>query len=662
MWREKTAFWGYSRWVVRLALVGLLMVVVWLYATAVRFGLIWDDPEWFGRVAGRPVLSLLRPSPDFQFYRPGTMLYNRLFWGVDGPLAVYALHWLQIGWHLVGITAVFTLSRLFGFSPWSAYAVAGLFAVYPFSHQAVSWAAPQQPMAAALQTLAWGLFLWSQRSVTHGQRGQGKYIASLVLFTLALTVQESTVPLAVLPLMLAVLARGVRPVLLPLVSRQQRADSPGWQRPFLYLIITLMYMILWTLAPRETGITRLAWESEVAAYLAQGFVYPALWGLGLVQSSVAWSTNAWLAAMGLIVAGLWGLGVVRGRSKWATAGLLWALLGILPSLVGLPYSYLSLSPRSLYYAAPGVAWLWVSAFWPSARRAAWWQTAVGLAVLAFIFLGSVRQVRAFQALYAPGTAHLQAAVQVMAAEDGELLFINFPDRYAPKTPPYPFGYWGVTLAPVVVELAEFAALQEGSTASSATWAMPWIDEEARANGPFQIDMRGVIIAPDELYRLAETSEAIWLTNYGADGRFSLHNAGHLQTGQATGECPLARFGESICLHAVQSQFAEDGLRVTFTWSVLDEVNPQATVFLHAGMAGQPPVAQADGDLWREMLPLRFVRSGDLIVDERLLPLSSGNAPVPLRVGVYDRVSGERLPAMDGAQRPLPDNAYHWNAD
>jgi hypothetical protein len=219
------------------------------------------------------------------------------------------------------------------------------------------------------------------------------------------------------------------------------------------------------------------------------------------------------------------------------------LSGVLPSLIGLPYSYLSLSPRTLYYAAPGVAWLVLGAFWPSERRSvrgwpSYLASAVGLAVLGLIAVGSVRQVADFQALYATGATHLQAAVAVMAEEvekvagNGRFLFINFPDRYAPKASPYPFGYWGVTLAPVVVALDEFAALQEGGTAQSASWAMPWIDETARANGPFQIDMRGVITPPEELYRLAADNQAIWLTNYDENGRFTLHHAGNLQPGAA----------------------------------------------------------------------------------------------------------------------------------
>ncbi|MBP7045505.1 MAG: hypothetical protein KBE23_22330, partial [Chloroflexi bacterium] len=64
-----------------------------MYAPALKFGLIWDDPEWFGRVVGIGWGELLRPFPDYQFYRPGTMLYNRLFFGADGLLHVYALHW-----------------------------------------------------------------------------------------------------------------------------------------------------------------------------------------------------------------------------------------------------------------------------------------------------------------------------------------------------------------------------------------------------------------------------------------------------------------------------------------------------------------------------------------------------------------------------------------
>ena len=63
-----------SRLRVTFVMLALLLVTTWLYAPALDFGFIWDDPHWFGRVAEGSLGTLIGPTPDFQFYRPGTFL------------------------------------------------------------------------------------------------------------------------------------------------------------------------------------------------------------------------------------------------------------------------------------------------------------------------------------------------------------------------------------------------------------------------------------------------------------------------------------------------------------------------------------------------------------------------------------------------------------
>jgi hypothetical protein len=49
--------------------------------------------------------------------------------------------------------------------------------------------------------------------------------------------------------------------------------------------------------------------------------------------------------------------------------------------------------------------------------------------------------------------------------------------------------------------------------------------------------------------------------------------------------------------------------------------------------------------------------GDLIVDERQLPLPPNDTDWFISVGVYNWVSKERLAGVDGEERPLPNNTY-----
>jgi hypothetical protein len=170
----------------QLAMLGLLLVTACLYVHALEFGFIWDDPLWYGRVVGRSAGELIRPMTDYHFYRPVLVLYNRLFLGPEDTLSAPLLHAAQIGFHLLNVALVYALSRRLGLGGWAAVAVGGLAAWYPFSYQAVAWAAPAQPLAAALENSAWLAYFAARR------RHVGRHMAaglSLLLFLVALTVQ-----------------------------------------------------------------------------------------------------------------------------------------------------------------------------------------------------------------------------------------------------------------------------------------------------------------------------------------------------------------------------------------------------------------------------------------------------------------------------------------
>mgnify|MGYP000027827760 CR=1 FL=1 len=128
----------------------LLLLTLAIYAHTLGFGFMWDDPEWYGRVVDKSIVELVRPMPDYHFYRPLLVLYNRLFLGADKTLAASLLHAGQTGWHILNVAIAYALSRRLGLSGWAAMAVAALTAWHPFSYQAVAWAAPAQPMSMAL--------------------------------------------------------------------------------------------------------------------------------------------------------------------------------------------------------------------------------------------------------------------------------------------------------------------------------------------------------------------------------------------------------------------------------------------------------------------------------------------------------------------------------
>ncbi|MCZ7674533.1 MAG: hypothetical protein M5U34_49105 [Chloroflexi bacterium] len=182
-----------SHWALMAAAITLLLFLAALYGSEIHFGLIWDDPEWFGRVVGKSFWQLLQPSADFHFFRPGVMVYNRLFVKHDETLAVETLHWVQICWHLLNLALIFALSRRLGFRRWAAFTVIVLAGLHPFVYQSVAWAAPGQPLTAVLLNSAWVLYLMARSAAAHSRPRQ-LLLISVLSFITALSISEGAVP------------------------------------------------------------------------------------------------------------------------------------------------------------------------------------------------------------------------------------------------------------------------------------------------------------------------------------------------------------------------------------------------------------------------------------------------------------------------------------
>lgn len=633
-------------------LAGLLLLTAWLYAPALRFGFMWDDPLWYGRVIGKSLRELATPMSNYPFYRPATMLYNRLFLKADNTFDPLTMHAVQIGWHLLDIALVYALSRRLGLGKREAAAAGALMALYPLAHQAIAWVAPQQPMVTALQTGTWLAYIKARR------QGQTRFALaglSLLLFSIAVLVQENSAAMAFVPLFLE------------WTKGQQEPTYSRRRIPWLalaYLPVAAAFGLIWLALPRESGVTTLGYDPAVTGYFAQGFIFPLLGRPAGYAPNRLPTPGILIALAAVVVSALLAAAWRAGRIRQALCGLVWALSAILPSAIGLRYSYVSISARLYDCAAPGIALLWTCTLLPPAvapSRRLW--RAVGGTALALITLQSLLLIADFQRLYAAGTAHITELLQTAQTGEERLLFVNFPDRYAPRRPPYPSGAWWVTLAPGSVDLGAYPASVVGARPATFSRRMPWVDAEDRDAGPYFVDMRGELVQADQLYELAHQVDAIYLSRYHADGTFALQRAGAVLSPtlstESTPACRLATFGETLCLQEAQASRQAGELRLTLTWIGLAGAQPNDTIFVHVGQTGQPPVAQADGDPWLGMLPLTMLQPGDAIQEQRYITLPEGLPPdgYEIRVGVYNRVTGQRLAAMGSGGVLLPENAF-----
>jgi len=615
-------------------LIGLLLLTAALYAPSLHYGFIWDDPLWYGRVVDVTLERLLLPNATFHFYRPGELLLNALFARADGTFPDVAMHAFQIGVHLVNIALVWRTLRELRRSRTIALGTAVLFALYPLSHQAIVWAAPQQPSMTLLILLTLRVF-----SVAR-QRGQPGW-AALGVYVLALSIQEN--------------ALFILPFIVLWEIWHQGTLKAVWRVPSLwgFGLLSAGYLLLWVNIPRQMGITSIAFEPRVGLYLLQGLAFPVL-GFpagfpGALQPYVPYI---------LLIVLLWlTAALLYRRQGWILAcGLLWYGVGMLASWAGLRYSYANLSPRQFYPVAPAVAALWTTALLPprsSAPATRVWRGAGGV-LLALILCQSLVLLDRFNRAYAVGTTHLRAAVDTLGTSDAEMLvFVNFPDRYTFKREPYPLGYWGVTLAPVVTPLEAFAEMHYTRAPTTLCLSVPALDYEAREVSPYRVDMRGEPVGEDNVYRRAVEADGVYLTVYKPDGTLELRYAGKVTSGGIEEGAPLASFGDVADLLDVevrQSPAASSSmLEVTLHWKALRSGAPTLVAFAHVMVDGDL-VAQDDGIPGRGLFPLQAWRFGDVIEDERSIELpatlgADDTIVAEIRVGIYDWLTQVRLPVQ-----------------
>ncbi|HRF49993.1 MAG TPA: hypothetical protein PLC98_20345, partial [Anaerolineales bacterium] len=162
-----------------------------LYAPALGFGLIWDDPLWYGQAAGKSLGQLFFGLETYQFYRPLSLLLNQQFVAADGRINAVAAHAVQLFAHLAAVLLLGPALRALGLQRWHSDLSALAFALYPAAFQAVAWQAPQGPWVLALSLAA----ITAAGRYAHGRRLW--LIPAALAFTAALLFQESALPLGV---------------------------------------------------------------------------------------------------------------------------------------------------------------------------------------------------------------------------------------------------------------------------------------------------------------------------------------------------------------------------------------------------------------------------------------------------------------------------------
>jgi hypothetical protein len=98
------------------------------------------------------------------------------------------------------------------------------------------------------------------------------------------------------------------------------------------------------------------------------------------------------------------------------------------------------------------------------------------------------------------------------------------------------------------------------------------------------------------------------------------------------------------------------LPVTLYWQAAQQANGNPQIFVHVLDASGNLVAQSDGAAYGGLYPVVDWLPGEIVRDERTIPLPHANAAATLLVGLYDLDNLQRLPARAGAGVVVQDQA------
>lgn len=109
--------------------------------------------------------------------------------------------------------------------------------------------------------------------------------------------------------------------------------------------------------------------------------------------------------------------------------------------------------------------------------------------------------------------------------------------------------------------------------------------------------------------------------------------------------PLARFESGLQLISALPTPTPNGLRLDLMWRGTQSVEQDLQVFVHLGREGEPPLAQSDSPLGGVLLPARWWRPGEVVIETHFLT-QPATSDLKLHIGLYNLATGERVPRID----------------
>lgn len=603
-----------------------------VYQRVLGLPLFMDDVVFLWITGSSTVGEMfLQPLSLESYYRPVSLMPTRLLLVAGGGEINPAwLHALPFTVHLLsGWLAALITRRAFPEKRTLPLVVLALYLLFPFTYEMVHWhAAIQQGMAAFGVLLA--LFFtdrwWAEDT---------RYDLLLALLGVFIATFSHEVAIITVPLMLCWI-----------MIMHLGFDLDAWKAVVKRLailigpamLITIMYLVLRSRAPRldQTAAINLNGFIDKLAYLAQGISYPAAWFGGPLGRVSGWPDLT--AAIVTVIAGLVVLLAILwwGRDRRSLVALVWFAGGIAAPLLFLDPAYTLSGPRLLTTASFGAALAWGLALAILWEKSPGYLKAIPALLLAGILARSYWFIDTRLALHdqiAPPYEHIYANV------DQRQVVINPPAWIAYRDKVFALGSEGVIYKGEFFPFSELVRINTNDTPDVYVAAFPGVMPELDHYYAPPVDEN--VPTFEQLTDQIAGADVAWtLTRVG--DRFDL---AYLTPGEPT--TTVYRFTNGVELSGiVTGTRGNPTATASLMWRVTEPTSEVAFIHLLCdgeliGQADGPPLgglypfdAWSPGEAWREFRPIA-------------IPVDIDPSCLQLAAGLYDPISGERVPLETG---------------
>lgn len=628
-------------WIAAFMAAAITFVV---YLPVINTSFYAEDPPDIGQIRYGDPLHIFTTNTSGLYYRPLTWLLLKTFQQPDATFDPAPFHIFHILVHAINVGLLCLLAWQLTGDGLLAILAAALLSFYPYSYDAVARTTPMQVTIIALLLIS--LLMYHHGRVTQHSRW----------------LWLSLIPQAIGSLMLEnALLFGLVVIALEALLVISRAVPQRSLFPIVQCLAAVPFVIIWLLIPKESSAIGAVFDGRVAALS----INTALWPIPLIIDRIAqfFQSPLQISAVVTLVLGAACLSIVYWRShrlSWLLLPIAFWIIGALPVWVVRNYRYVEISPRVYYVAVPGLALMWaglVAVKFGLRRLDRVWRIG-SIIIVSMIALQCFSGLSTMQNMYKQGSQLMNDIIAETRPTDNQhILFVDVPDRFVLKQGVWPFGWWGMLLAPVSTDLADYSDLTIGLKPETRSLSAPTISAAEQDAWPYDANTRGEIASPQELYADARWADAVYRTHFKPDGSLWLEPVGTIRP-TAFPSATLASFGHAADLIGLSTITQPDQLRITLWWRSTSPLATDDTIFVHIEN-GSGLIAQADGDSLGELIPLEQWQIGDVIEDIRTLNISANfdldHAKIGL--GIYDRVSGVRLKAIDSNNAALPDNTF-----